>query len=155
MKLKLNGNILVLIAVLLWSLVGLMIKSVDADPIWIMIIRSLSAGLFLSPYIFKEKIYPMKKVALAGFFMAVFLLCVTITTQIANSAMAVAMQYTAPMYIIAYGFYINKRVDRNKLIVLLSILVGIVFIVINSLQNSNPFAIFTDILIGLAFVFYS
>lgn len=155
MKFKNNGSLMILIAVLLWSLVGLIIKSVDADFVWIMTIRSLSAGVFLSPYIFKEKIYPLKHVVMAGVFMAAFLLSVTLTTQLANSAMAVTMQYTAPMYLIAYKFYTDKRIDKEKLAVLMLILIGIVFIVINSLQDANSISIFTGLIVGITFVFYS
>lgn len=155
MKIRTNGNLLVLIAVLLWSLVGLLIKSVEANYIWIMIIRSLSAAIILVPYVNREKIFPLKSVLLAGFFMAVFLLSVTITTQNSTSAMAVAMQYTAPMYVIVYSFYKDRKVNRDKFVVLISILIGIGLIIVNSLKASNPISIVTGILTGLGFVFYS
>ena len=155
MKIRTNGNLLVLIAVLLWSLVGLLIKSVEANYIWIMIIRSLSAAIILVPYVNREKIFPLKSVLLAGFFMAVFLLSVTITTQNSTSAMAVAMQYTAPMYVIVYSFYKERKVNRDKFVVLISILIGIGLIIVNSLKASNPISIVTGILTGLGFVFYS
>ncbi len=56
------------------------------------------------PYIFKEKIYPIKNILFGGIFMAIFLLSLTITTRISSSAMAISMQYTAPIYVIGYGF---------------------------------------------------
>lgn len=155
MKIKQNGTLYVLIAVLLWSLVGLVVKSVDADPLWIIFIRSVSAGVFLSPYIFKEMIFPIKKVILAGFFMAILLLTVTITTLNSSSAMAISMQYTAPMYIIGYKFYKDKRIYKDKLVVLSLIFIGILLIVINSLQNANPISLVSGIAIGISFMFYS
>lgn len=155
MNLEQNGRIYVLIAVLFWSLVGLIVKSVNADSVWIILIRSLSAAIFLSPYVFKEEVKPLKNVVLAGVFMAILLLSVTITTLNANSAMAITMQYTAPMYIIAYSFYKNKKVELGKLAVLLSILMGVIFIVINGLRTGNPSSLISGIAIGFAFMFYS
>lgn len=156
-KSKNNGYLLISIAVVIWSLNGILVKSVDANPIWIMFIRSLGGGIFLFPYIFKEKIFPRKNVILAGIFMATFLLAITVTTRISTAAMAVSMQYTAPMYVIGYNFYKNKKVVMSKLLVFLLILVGIGFTIFNDLAgaNSNKMAIVTGLIIGIAFVFYS
>lgn len=152
---KNNGYLLIIIAVVIWSLNGILVKSVDVDPLWIMFIRSLGGGVFLIPYIFKQKIGPMKNVVLAGIFMATFLLAITATTRISTAAMAVAMQYTAPMYVIVFGFYKNKKVELSKLIVVLLILAGIIFSILSSMKDSNNLAIITGLVIGIAFVFYS
>lgn len=155
MNLEQNGRIYVLIAVLFWSLVGLIVKSVNADSTWIILIRALSAAVFLSPYIKKERIFPLKNVVLSGIFMAGLLLSVTITTKNANSAMAITMQYTAPMYIIAYRFYRNKKIEYGKLAVLLCILIGVIFIIINGLRTGNPSSLISGIAVGFFFMFYS
>ena len=47
MKIKENGSILIMLAVLIWSLSGLLIKSVDANALWITLIRSLAGGIVL------------------------------------------------------------------------------------------------------------
>lgn len=41
--------------------------------------------------------------------------------------MAISMQYTAPMYVIGYGFYKAKNVTFNKFIVFTLIFIGIIF----------------------------
>ena len=114
-----KGTLLVFGAVLLWSLAGFIIKSVEASALWIILIRSLSGGLFLSFFIFKEKISPMKNVILAALFMSLFSLSITVTTQISSSAMAISMQYAAPMYLIGYGLIKNKKFIAKKFIVLI------------------------------------
>ncbi len=152
---KNNGYILIIIAVVIWSLSGLIIKEVKADPIWIMLIRSLAGGIFLSPYIFKEKIAPKKNVMIAGFFMAIFLLALAITTRISSAAMAISMQYTAPMYVIGYGIYKSKKIIFAKFIVFLLIFAGIIFNISSSMGSSNWVAIITGIVIGISFVLYS
>ncbi|WYE67708.1 DMT family transporter [Fusobacterium animalis] len=87
--------------------------------------------------------------------MAIFLLSLTITTRISCSAMAISMQYTAPMYVIGYGFYKSKEIKFEKFIVFLLIFAGIIFNSITSMNGGNWWAIVSGITIGLAFVFYS
>ena len=87
--------------------------------------------------------------------MAIFLLSLTITTRISSSAMAISMQYTAPMYVIGYGFYKTKEIKFEKFIVFLLIFAGIIFNSITSMNGGNWWAIVSGITIGLAFVFYS
>lgn len=146
---------LIIAAVIIWSLSGLLVKAVNTDPLWISLIRCLGGGIFLLPYIFKEKIYPMKNILFGGIFMAIFLLSLTITTRISSSAMAISMQYTAPMYVIGYGFYKSKEIKFEKFIVFLLIFAGIIFNSITSMNGGNCWAIVSGITIGLAFVFYS
>ena len=155
MKNNSKAYFLIIAAVVIWSLSGLLVKAVNTDPLWISLIRCLGGGIFLLPYIFKEKIYPMKNILFGGIFMAIFLLSLTITTRISSSAMAISMQYTAPMYVIGYSFYKSKEIKFEKFIVFLLIFAGIIFNSITSMNGGNWWAIVSGITIGLAFVFYS
>lgn len=155
MKNNSKAYFLIMAAVIIWSLSGLLVKAVNADSLWITLIRCLGGGIFLLPYIFKEKIYPMKNIFFGGIFMAIFLLSLTITTRISSSAMAISMQYTAPMYVIGYGFYKSKEIKFEKFIIFLLIFAGIIFNSITSMNGGNWWAIVSGITIGLAFVFYS
>ena len=155
MKNNSKAYFLIIVAVIIWSLSGLLVKAVNADPLWISLIRCLGGGIFLLPYIFKEKIYPMKNILFGGIFMAIFLLSLTITTRISSSAMAISIQYTAPMYVIGYGFYKSKEIKFKKFIVFLLIFAGIIFNSITNMNGGNWWAIVSGITIGLAFVFYS
>jgi len=155
MKNNSKAYFLIIAAVIIWSLSGLLVKAVNVDPLWISLIRCLGGGIFLLPYIFKEKIYPMKNILFGGIFMAIFLLSLTITTRISSSAMAISMQYTVPMYVIGYGFYKSKEIKFEKFIVFLLIFAGIIFNSITSMNGGNCWAIVSGITIGLAFVFYS
>lgn len=46
MKNKGKAYFLIIAAVIIWSLSGLLVKAVNADPLWITLIRSLGGGLF-------------------------------------------------------------------------------------------------------------
>ena len=87
--------------------------------------------------------------------MALFLLSITITTQISSAAMAISMQYAAPMYVIGYGFYKDKKIDYKKLIILVLIFIGVLINVLNSLKDANVLAMFSGLAIGITFVLYS
>lgn len=150
-----QGSLLVLIAVVLWSFAGFIIKTVETSALWIILIRSLAGGIFLSPFIFKKKIYPIKKVFVASVFMALFLLSVTITTQLSTAAMAISMQYAAPMYVIGYGFYKSRKIDKKKIIIFLLIFIGVFLNVLSSLKYANTLAMVSGVAIGITFVLYS
>lgn len=46
MKNNSKAYFLIIAAVIIWSLSGLLVKAVNADPLWITLIRSLGGGLF-------------------------------------------------------------------------------------------------------------
>lgn len=150
-----RGSLAIFIAVILWSLAGFIVKTVDASAIWITLIRSAGGGIFLSGFIRSKPIYPKKYLVLAGIAMALFLLSITITTQISTSAMAISLQYTAPMYLIGYRFFKFKKIDRKSLIVFVFIFIGIIVNIYGIFVDRNYLAIFTGIAVGLTFVFYS
>ncbi len=134
---------------------GFIIKTVEASTIWILIIRSLTGGLFLTPFIFKEKVEPLKNVIITSIFMVLFFLSFTITTRISSSAMAISMQTAAPMYVIGYGFYKSKEINLKKLATLILIFIGVLLNVLNSFKASNNLAMLTGLAIGIFFVLYS
>lgn len=142
-------------AVLLWSLSGFIVKTVDASAIWITLIRSAGGGIFLSGFIKSRPIHPKKYLILSAISMALFLFTLTITTQISTSAMAISLQYTAPMYLIAYNFFKYKKIEKKNLVVFLFILAGVVVNIIGIIKEKNYLAMVTGIAIGLSFVFYS
>lgn len=150
-----KGYISVFIAVVLWSLSGFIVKTVDASAIWISLIRSAGGFIFLSGFIRSKPIRPKKYVILAAIAMALFLLTLTITTQISTSAMAISLQYTAPMYLIAYNFIKDKKIEKKNLLVFAFIFIGVIINILGIFRDKNYLAIFTGLAIGLSFVFYS
>lgn len=150
-----KGYVAIFAAVVLWSLSGFIVKTVDASAIWITLIRSVVGGIFLAGFIRSKLIRPRKYVILAAIAMALFLLTLTITTQISTSAMAISLQYTAPMYLIVYNFIKDKKIEKKNLLVFAFIFIGVIVNILGIFKEKNYFAIFTGLAIGLSFVFYS
>lgn len=146
-----KASLYIVLAALIWSLSGLLVKSVNASILWIVFIRSLGGAIFLLPYIRKAKIEWNQYVLLGGVAMAIFLLAISVTTRLSSAAMAISMQYTAPMYVIGYGFYREKERSRKKILVFALILLG----TLCNMQGSNLLSIGSGILTGLSFVAYS
>ena len=121
-----KGYFAIFAAVVLWSLSGFIVKTVDASAIWITLIRSAVGGIFLAGFIRSKPIRPRKYVILAAIAMALFLLTLTITTQISTSAMAISLQYTAPMYLIVYNFIKDKKIEKKNLLVFAFIFIGVI-----------------------------
>lgn len=150
-----KGYFAIFAAVVLWSLSGFIAKTVDASAIWITLIRSAGGGIFLSGFIRSKPIGPRKYVVLSAVAMALFLLTLTITTQISTSAMAISLQYTAPMYLIAYNFIKDKKIEKKNILVFAFIFIGVLVNILGIFRDKNYLAIFTGLAIGLTFVFYS
>lgn len=155
MDIRKRGSILVFTAVFLWSISGILIKTVAASAIWISFIKSLTGGLFLVIFIFREKISPMKNVFFAAISIVCFTLLFTLTTQKSTAAMAISMQYSAPMYMGIITSIRERRIERNRLIVLILIFIGIMLNILSSLMSSDFLVIIMGIGIGISFLLYT
>lgn len=142
----------IVLAVILWSLNGVMVKTVGIDPIWIVFLRSLSGSCLLLPFLLKHKVKLSRDISLAGIFMAIFLLAITYTTRISTAAMAISMQYTSPLYVIIYNAFKKKKIEFNKLIIFILLLLGIV---LNVFMIINFKAIISGLTIGFTFFLYT
>lgn len=150
-----SGYLFVLAAAVLWSLSGVLIKTVSASAIWISLIRSVVASLLLLPFFLKRKIEPVKSLAITGVWYFIFISSFTLTTKIGSSAMAVAMQYSAPIYLMAYEAVKEKKIQFRKIPIFVLFLIGILLCVLDGLNSASLFSIFTGIIIGISFLLYS
>jgi len=115
----------------------------------------LEVFIFLSGFIKSKPIKPKKYLVLAAVSMSLFLLTLTITTQISTSAMAISLQYTAPMYLIAYNFIKYKNIKKKNILVFTFIFIGVIVNILRIFRDRNYLAILTGLAIGLSFVCYS
>lgn len=126
MSTTVKGIIYVLMATVLWSTGGLFIKKVPADPLLISGVRSAVAGLALLPFLRLKEIRFNKY--LLGYFLAFPMLMITFVTatKLTSAANAIALQYTAPIYLFLFNLVTGKEkpVFRNTAPMVL-IVVGI------------------------------
>ena len=155
MLLYMSGNLLVLAAALLWSLSGVLIRSVDVSVTWVILIRAVSAAIFLFPFFMKARITQKKELIWTGISFAMFMFLFSMTTRVANSVFAVSMQYAAPLYLILYTVWQERRIDWQKLPIFLLLLIGILCNLWGSMREVSGLTLFLGLFVGVFFIFYT
>ena len=104
-----SAYILLIGAALLWSLGGLFIKLVDLHPVAITGIRSLGAATVFLLYIKKPKWY-WRPYFIGGIlaYSAMVILYV-ISIRLTTAANAIFLEFTAPVWVIIFGYFILKE----------------------------------------------
>lgn len=112
----------------LWSLAGLNIKMIDWPPYAIAGGRSLIACLLLYPVLKKNGGIKIDKYVIGGALCyASFNYCFNISTKLASSAIAIMMQYTAPIYVAVLAWvFLKEKITRADLVSLAVVFAGMI-----------------------------
>ena len=130
-KRKRNGRLLILSAALLWSLSGVVTKSLALEGATIAFYRGLFAGAALLPFVPKEsrRFHPaMLPLALIfGAMTGLYLAAVQATT----AANAIVLQYTSSFWTIPLSFlFLRERPDKRAVVGIAIGMVGIAVVVL-------------------------
>ena len=142
----------------LWSTGGFLIKSVNMQPLAISGARSLVAAIFLMlvrgrPRFTRKPVFLGAALAYAG-----TLTCFVFATRLTTAADAVLLQYTAPVFVLLFGYLIlHERVTRVDALVTFLVIAGLVVFFLESLGKTNtlPTAPIGNALGVLAGVFFA
>ena len=135
-KRKRSGRLLVLSAAILWSLSGVVTKSLSLDGPTIAFYRGVFAGLALLPFIpkasrrFHPAMIPLAIIfgAMTGLFMAAI--------QLTTAANVIVLQYTSSFWTIPLGLLILHEIpDRRSVAGIMIGMVGIVVVVLGGHSN--------------------
>lgn len=151
-KAQLNlGRLYILIAAFLWSAGGLLIKSIDANPAFIALGRSAIAGIALCPFIRFKKIKNIKKLIILSLSYSLCLSTFVISTKLTAAANAITIQYCAPLFLFV-GFWIaTKKLNKQKILPMIIILIGIVVFLLEPVSGSNLLGNILAVVSGIAF----
>ena len=97
------------IASVLWSIGGLLVKLLDWNPVAISGTRSIIAALVLLAYIKKPKITKSKPQILGAIAYSTTVLFYVIANKLTTAANAILLQYTAPIFVALLSFWILKE----------------------------------------------
>lgn len=147
------GRLYILIAAFLWSLGGFLIKNIDANPTFIAMSRSAIAGIALSPFIRFGRIKNIKKLIILSLSYSTCLTTFVISTKLTAAANAITIQYCAPLFLFVGIWIIRKRLDKQKIIPMILILLGIIAFLLEPITGSNMTGNLLAIVSGLAFAF--
>ena len=141
----------------LWSLAGLNIKLIEWPPFAIAGGRSIVSLLLLTPTMLKIKGKKLTApVVLGGIFYAIFCCCFVVSTKLTTSAVAIFMQYTAPVYVaVLSGTFLGERITKIDIISIITVFMGMLLFFLDDLGGGsfvgNVVAVFNGItLAGLA-----
>ena len=102
----------------LWSLAGLNIKMISWPPYAIAGGRSVIASILLYPLLKRGGNIKIDKYVIGGALCyASFNYCFNISTKLASSAIAIMMQYTAPIYVaILAWIFLKEKITKADII---------------------------------------
>jgi drug/metabolite transporter (DMT)-like permease len=156
-----SPQILVLIAVLLWSTGGVFIKLTTVDAYSVNLGRSFFAALTVAVYLFYKKALKFDWFSvLSGIFYAATLSSFVYANKNTSAANAIFLQYTAPVYILLLApLLIKERMRRVDLFTVAACLGGMALFFFDANQPSssggnNTAGIIAGLISGLSFGIY-
>ena len=118
-----NAIILLLLAGALWSLGGLLIKSIPWHPLAISGMRGGIAAIVIYIYSRNDKIIITKEKIIAACFYTLVVTLFVMANKLTTAGSAILLQYTAPVYVALFGYmFLGERstfVDWATIIILL------------------------------------
>ena len=128
---------------LLWSLAGWNIKMITWSPYAIAAGRSIISVVLLLPMVVKGKSLHISRNVIGGAVCyTIFNYCFIISTKLATSAIAIMMQYTAPVYVAVLAWiFLKERITKADLI-------SIVFISVSYTHLEEQIALQENLSVG-------
>lgn len=135
----------------LWSLAGLNIKLINWNPYSIAAGRSIVAVLILIPAIAKCKDIKIDRYVIGGAVCyAAFNYCFNISVKLTTSALAILMQYVAPVYVaILAWLFLKERITKADIACIAAVMAGMIIFFLGSEGGGSAigkvFAVFNGI----------
>jgi drug/metabolite transporter, DME family len=147
-----KGIIAVLIAAILWSSGGILIKLVTLHPMQISFFRGIFAALVFA-IIFRKKAFIFNGMTFVnGIFYAGILILFVIATKLTTAANAIFLQYTAPIYVLVFEPIINKtEFKRINVITIFVCFAGMILFFMGELSFAHIEGNIVALLSGIAF----
>ncbi len=154
MKTQTKAFLLLLIAAVLWSFGGLLIKSVRWNPMAIAGVRSAISVLVLLAVIRKKHFtFSFSQIAGAVFYAATMITFVC-ANKLTTAANAIILQYTAPIYVALLGIWLLKeKVQSYDWIVIVCAILGIGLFFIDKVSIGNQWGNILALISGITFAF--
>ena len=130
--------IMLIIASILWSTGGLLIKMVDWNPVAISGSRSFIAGMVIFVYLKKPKITMSRPQVVGAIAYASTVSLFVMANKLTTSPNAILLQYTAPAFVAVLGVWLLKeKIHWFDLVSILFVLGGMVIFFSDSSGQGN------------------
>ena len=133
-----KGIIATILAALVWSTGGLLVKWISLDPFTILFYRSAYAAAFFMLVFRKEAFQFGKRALITSLFYAPLLICFVTATKLTSAANAIFLQYIAPAVVLVLEPRMMKvKMKRSDLITVIICTFGLSFFLFGQKANSN------------------
>lgn len=152
MKIQTKAFVFLVLAAVLWSFGGLLIKSVTWNPMAIAGVRSAISVLVLLAVIRKKHFtFSFSQIAGAVFYAATMITFVC-ANKLTTAANAIILQYTAPIYVALLGIWLLKeKVQLSDWIVIIAAILGICLFFIDKVSIGNQLGNILALISGVTF----
>ena len=149
-----NAILMLFLTALLWSLGGLLIKSIPWPPLAVAGGRSFIAAAFLV-LVARPKRLALTPLALAtAACYAGCTVCFVVATKLTTAANAILLQYSCPIWVALFGAWIlRERPTRIDWIVIVTTIIGIFLFFIDKLSTDHLWGNIVALISGLFFGF--
>ena len=145
------GYLYIILTAVIWSTGGFLIKLIDASPIFIAFGRSFVAGVFFLPWIKFKKIRICKELVILSLSYTICLTTFVLATRLTTAANAIAIQYTAPLFLFLGLFVFKREFNKSKLLPITIIFIAIIVFLIEPKTGSNVYGNLLALLSGITF----
>ncbi len=144
-----------LLAAVLWSLAGIFIKFLSLPPLTIVFYRSLFAALFFAFFVRKSIAVPRIALLVSALAYTAAISAFVSANKITTAANAIALQYTAPMFVfVIVHFLFGEKITGASWVSLVLGMFGIAVICIGSAGQPDAAGVMVALLSGLLFSIY-
>jgi drug/metabolite transporter (DMT)-like permease len=142
-------------AAVLWSLAGIFIKFLSVPPLTIVFYRSFFASLFFAFFARRSSAMPYALLLVSALTYTAAISAFVSANKITTAANAIALQYTAPIFVfvIVYFFY-REKITVSTWVSLVAGMLGIVVICAGSAGSPDAAGVAIALLSGLLFAIY-
>ena len=150
-----RARLCLLFAAVLWSLAGIFIKFLSLPPLTIVFYRSLFASLFFAFFVRRSIAVPRVALLVSAIAYTAAISAFVSANKITTAANAIALQYTAPMFVfMIVHFLFGEKITGASWISLVSGMLGIAVICAGSAGQPDAAGVMIALLSGLLFSIY-
>ena len=150
-----RARLFLLGAALLWSLAGIFIKFLSLPPLTIVFYRSLFASLFFAFFFRRSAALPCAWLMVSAVSYTAAISAFVAANKITTAANAIALQYTAPIFVfVIVRFFYREKIGGPTWVSLVVGMVGIAVICAGSAGQPDAAGVAIALLSGLLFAIY-
>jgi drug/metabolite transporter (DMT)-like permease len=150
-----RARLSLLFAAVLWSLAGIFIKFLSLPPLTIVFYRSLFASLFFAFFVRRSIAVPRVALLVSALAYTAAISAFVSANKITTAANAIALQYTAPMFVfMIVHFLFGEKITGASWIALVLGMLGIAVICVGSAGQPDAAGVMIALLSGLLFSIY-